>query len=225
VYARSWTCSAAIICRSNYRFGLFRSDPSTQGVVNGEGPSFSRVSFYGCGIIALFLVPIALDIAKGPNSNLHLIFRHFAQYSEDHKTFAQSALYLLTYVYYLPNPEQYCDRLSRDILAFLWASWSPIVVWLVLIIGVSTLWRATKRDLDRGTKRFVYCLVGFFIVGVVLTGVWGKMQNGRMFGFNSRFNFGLLFLPFVVLAILLSCVVQINRIRYISLILWVLSFP
>lgn len=36
---------------------------------------------------------------------------------------------------------------------------------------------------------------------VALSLVWGKLQNGGMFAFNSHFNFGLLFVPFILLAI------------------------
>lgn len=185
---------------------------------------FVGFHFVAAGVISLFLVPIALDIAKGQNSNLQLIWRHLSEHSEERKSLTQSALYLLTYVFYVPNPEQYCDRLSIDSLSFIWTRWIPITVWLILAAGTFLLWRAVKSGLERKTTRFIYSLAGVFVVALLLTGIWGKIQEDKMYGFNSYFNFGLLFLPFVAFAILLGGLFRIGRIKYISLILWGLSF-
>ena len=161
--------------------------------------SSARAFAIAIGVMAVFLLPLAIDASLGAKSNLRLIIDHFGAASGDHKTLAQSALYFVGFLCYLPTPNEYTDHLTRDSLRFLGDRAGFLVMWGAIAASTVVLLRRRDRTVEQNT--FVRWLCIFFAAAVALTLVWGKLQNGAMFAFNSHFNFGLLFLPFILLGI------------------------
>ncbi|MEY2558435.1 MAG: hypothetical protein QOE34_1860 [Verrucomicrobiota bacterium] len=152
------------------------------------------------GILLLFLLPLVLDVCRGEGSNLHLILRHFSEHAQDHKSWAQSFIYFVSFLCYLDTPETYCDNLTLGSLRFLTERWYFLALWALVAILLVIL----PKRIGKGESGFVRWLSICFGVALFLTIVWGKLQNAEMFAFNAHFNFALLFVPFVLLAIVLS---------------------
>ncbi|MEY2565059.1 MAG: hypothetical protein QOH88_3252 [Verrucomicrobiota bacterium] len=154
-----------------------------------------------CGgvIVALFLLPIVVDACKGEESNLRGIFHHFAHNTGDRKSLSQSLVYLAAFFYYVPNPNQYCDQLILSNLTFLVNRSHFFVMWILVLIVILVV----RKPSIHPERRFFNWLVICFVFSVLLTIVWGMMQNAEMFAFNAYFNFSLLFVPFILLGIVL----------------------
>ena len=174
-------------------------------------------------ILAIFLLPLGLDLARGENSNLRIIFDYFSTSSGDRKTFAQSALYFAAFLCYVGQPERYCDELSAASLSFLRDRAEFLVLWALVALAAIALLRR-RHQIEERDRTFVRSLCIFFAAAVALTLVWGKMQTGQMFGFNSHFNFGLLFVPFILLGIGASSLRFFQR-RFAQPFLYALCVP
>ena len=151
-------------------------------------------------LLAIFLLPIFLDYLKGPRSNLHQILVHFSEHSDDHKSFAQSLAYLSTFPCYVSEPEKIFDSSGKAHLEFLSERWPFTAGWIVIAASLAGF---APIAFKRGNP-FVIWLYVYFGIGVGLTICWGMLQNGPMLGFNSHFNFALLFVA-IVLAIIGVC--------------------
>jgi hypothetical protein len=152
-------------------------------------------------LLAIFLLPIVLDYLKGPKSNLNQILLHFSQYSDDHKSIAQSVAYLSTFPCYLSEPEKIFDSAGTPHFAFLSEKWPFTAIWIVITAALL----AFVPIAFRRSNSFVKWLYVYFVLGIALTICWGMLQNGPMLGFNSHFNFALLFVA-IVLVIIGVCV-------------------
>ena len=155
-----------------------------------------RVLIISAIILTIFLLPLALDAIRGDHSNLRLIFAHFTTHSDDHKTLGQSVTYLVSFMCYIANPETYCALQGWRRLAFLSDHWQFATAW-VLILGFLCL----KPRTVIARSSFTLWLGIYFILAVILTIVWGTLQNGQMFNFNSFFNFGILFVALIIAAV------------------------
>ena len=175
-------------------------------------------------ILAIFLLPIAIDVFHWQSSNVRLIVNHFSAASGDRKSLAQSALYFASFLCYLPVPERYCDHLTLSSLSFLADRMPFLVMWAVIAATTVVLLRSRRPGADPSSGAFVRWLVVFFTVATGLTLVWGKLQNGAMFAFNSHFNFCLLFVPFILLGIAIASIPDIAA-RYPRPLLYALSVP
>jgi hypothetical protein len=85
--------------------------------------------------------------------------------------------------------------------------------------------RLGRRQGDPRSRSFVGWLAIFFGLACLLTVVWGTLINGEMFAFNSYFNYGLLFVPFILVAIAVATLPRLQRSTYISGTLLILSVP
>ena len=162
--------------------------------------SFSIPHLVGGGIIALFLLPICLDAARGEASNLNVILHHFSVHSGERKSAGSSLLYLVSFLCYLSEPERYVDPLTDASWRFLWERWAFVAIWAALL-GATIFLTLRSRLAPAPERNFRRALWTMFGMALLLTFVWGMIQNGEMFNFNSYFNFGLIF----VLPILFVC--------------------
>ena len=184
----------------------------------------SRQRFFQChlfaiAIVGVFLVPLIIDACKGEASNLRGLFEHFSSHDGDRKSFAQSLVYLAAFFYYLGNPQVYCDQLTLSKLTFLADRWPFFWMWFVIAI---VIFIAPKPSLS-SERRFFHWLVSIFFIAIVLTIVWGRLQNAEMFAFNAYFNFGLLFVPFILLGIVLVPREQFIPLASLALPLFVIA--
>ncbi len=190
---------------------------------------FLRSSSYphlaATGIMLLFLLPIVLDAFGGRSSNLSMILAHFGKHSDDHKTFLQSFAYLASFLCYISSPEIICDRLSITSAVQLLSRWPLLLMWCLVGTLALVLPRFRAPQGDPRSRLFVHWLAIYFALACLLTIVWGTFINGQMFAFNSYFNYALLFLPFILLAIALATLPRLQHATYISRGLLIISVP
>ena len=177
------------------------------------------------GIVLLFLLPITLDAFRGTQSNLSLILAHFSKHSGDHKTLLQSLAYFVAFFCYLSNPETICNHLTAASAVQLGLRWPHLLMWCLIGMALSVLPRLGTDKRNSSSRLFARWLTIFFGFACLLTLVWGMLINGEMFAFNSYFNYGLLFVPFILLAIALASMTWLQRAPYLSVALIVLAIP
>ena len=167
-------------------------------------------------ILVVFLFPLVLDAARAQQSNLRLILQQLSAQAGDHKSLAQSAVYFLTFLCYVRTPHQYSNVLNASSLSFLTERWPCVVMWLLVLGGAIVLSRSRRKNGTTADAQFIRCLWCVFGGAVGLTLVWGKLQAGEMYGFNAYFNYGILFIPFILLAIALASTGAVTRIRHLE---------
>lgn len=150
-------------------------------------------------VLALLIAPLALDAARGSESNIARIMKRTADLASDRKTLLQSLNYLGTLLCYVPDPERFCDQLTSASLDYARNRWYLLAGWLLLLAAIGFAYPRKTGD-----GRFVRALYWFFALGVLLLTRWGVMQSGPMLAFNSHFAYGLILVP-MVLATLALC--------------------
>ncbi len=152
--------------------------------------------------VAIFLVPLGLDLMAGAESNLARIagFAHF------HRGFATSwwraLLYFAGFLCYLRKPEEFlpdhqpgrADFIGEHVGAYF--AWAGIVA--VALGGVVWIWWRGRKEDARGarlqeTRAFVFALTVVVGVASLLCLRWGRSQIGGMFEYNGYFYYGLLY--------------------------------
>ena len=176
-------------------------------------------------IVAIFLLPIVLDALKGQQSNLALIVNHFLSHSADGKTLTQSVLYLMTFVCRVQYSQTYCDVLTTQSFEFLRARWYYLAAWGVLLAGTAALLIRLHRRDRLSDPAFAAWLCVHTAVATALTLVWGMLQNGPMYAFNGFFNFAILFVPLVLLAIGVAALPPPSAQRVVTGALFILAVP
>ena len=171
-------------------------------------------------ILLLCLLPLAIDAARGLNSNLFAIFKSFSSQAGARKTLGQSLLYFASFACYEPNPQIYCDRLTADSLSFLWARWYLAAFWLLILIGSMA---AMQRKWNAG--KFDRYLLAYILGALLLSLCWGMLQVGGMYSFNAYFNYGLLFLLLAAFAVPLGR--RVGRVPERVLVpgCWIMALP
>ena len=156
---------------------------------------------WGAFVLLLFTFPLLVDAFRGEQSNLRVILDHFSQHAEDRKTWLQSLAYFASFFCYLPHPHKICDELSHATVAVLSSRWPYFLMWSVVGSATVLLARFRRETHAAAGRKFFRSLAFFWTIACLLTLVWGTLQNGEMFGFNSYFNFALLFVPWMLLAL------------------------
>lgn len=176
-------------------------------------------------IIAVFVLPLLLDALKGKQSNLWLIIQHFREHSPEHKTLAQSVLYCLSFLCHVVDPEKFCDQLTFSSLEFVRARWYFLVLWAVVMTATFTGLRFTRRSGGLAGAEFTRWLTIFFAAASLLTLIWAKWQTSSLVEFNAHFNFAILFLVFVLLAIAIASLRALRSATSLARVAFVCSLP
>ena len=151
------------------------------------------------GLIALFLVPIAVDALRGEDSNLQVILDHMRRHASEGHSLSQSLSYLLAFLTYWGFHDQLSGvPAGRFILQHpgAFAAWAAI-----LLLPAVRLLRPRPADAATPFRRALWAV---FALSLALTLVWGRIMDGEMWAFNAFFNYGILFLPLIVVADVLS---------------------
>lgn len=141
-------------------------------------------------IIALFVLPLFVDLAYGRESNLAEILR-FAIGSDSGKSFGDSVLYLLSFLGYFHEQERFLQGNGWADAGFLASRWPVYVAWLVAT--VTAAWTLRRLPTERAEAPFLRALGGLLLIACAATLVWGLMQTGPMFEFNGHYLYALVY--------------------------------
>ncbi len=155
-------------------------------------PHQVKIWYTAAAIIALFLIPLVLDVVKGPQSNFARILNHITTHAGERNTLQQSLGYFLSYFLYLAQPELVVGSRSFAVGTFISDHLVPLSLWaIVLAPGTLALW-CSKAPIPH--RAFFRSVSAFTITAIILTIQWGRIQEGELYAFNAFFNYALIFL-------------------------------
>ena len=162
-----------------------------------RAPLINKRDWAALSISAVFLLPLLIDLFYGRSSNFYRILMHLSHHSDHGQSFTQSLLCFLSYFAYCDDQSVFNKVTSASFDVFsqregFFAAWLAISA-----ISLGSAWWFRRRDAE---SRTVWRLALFYVLGVVLTLVWGMRQDGGFTPFNSYFNFGLIFVVVIMLA-------------------------
>jgi hypothetical protein len=195
--------------------------------------AFPRPHWLACAIIVLFLVPIVIDLLTSTPSNLRLIVEHLQSGYGQRKGLWRSILYFVHFAAYAPYPNSntipaFENVDLRGTLEFFRTHWRAYGLWLVVIASPLVLMRAkpnlsarraeieeenfTTSDLRSFLIR-IYLVLGF---AIVLTIVWGHIQEGPMYYYNAFFNFALYYGLLLIFAVTVAQSITRGRLARVA---------
>lgn len=183
-------------------YGLFLLGARAPGQTMAEFIRQHRVVHLLAGLcIALFLLPLAIDLAGGSESNLSSIVGFMLAGNDPPKTLIQSLAYLLSFFAYFQHQDNFLPELGPGNPSFVWtrAGWYPVWLAVLTMIGF-TLIRSRAQDRSRPECRFLFALSIMTAAGFAITVPWGIIQTGPMFEFNGHFYHALLFALLILFA-------------------------
>jgi hypothetical protein len=169
---------------------------------------FPRQHWLAGAIIALFLVPIVIDVVTATPNNLRLIFDHVSTAYGEPKGPLRSILYFLHYGAYTPYPNSNSIPAfetfdAQGTLSFFRTHWRAYGLWLIAIVVpiilVKDMARLRRRNARTENDHLTAIAVKAFLLrvyvvlcaAVVLTIVWGHFLEGPMYYYISTFNFAI----------------------------------
>jgi hypothetical protein len=180
--------------------------------------AFPRQHWLAGALIALFLVPIVIDVVTAEPNNIRLILDHIRTGYGERKGLLRSILYFLHFGAYAAYPNSsfipsFETFDARGTLLFIRTHWRAYGLWLSAVIVPIILMRHTARFCRRGThpenehptaidvKVFLLRMYAVLGAAILLTIVWGHIQEGPMYYYISLFNFAIYYGFLLILAI------------------------
>ena len=168
---------------------------------------FPRQHWLAAGTIALFLVPMAIDLFTANPSNLALIVEHLRTSYGEGKGLLRSLFYFLHFGSYSAYPsQQEIPALERfdpaGMRSFFLLHWRAYALWLAsVVLVITTTRRAVNGPEEEPIRKFrqrIYLILG---VASSLSLLWGSIMEGPMFYYNALFNFAIYYVWLLVVAL------------------------
>lgn len=161
--------------------------------------------FLAAGIIALFLLPMAVDVATAHPNNLQRIVRHLQSSYGDGKSALQSVLYFLHFGAYSPYPSTNSIPAFETFdwpgtTSFFIKHWRAYGIWIV-VLALCLVLAKRQPPIDEPERKFRRRFVLMLCAAVALSIVWGCIQEGSMYYYNSLFNFAIYYALLVFFAV------------------------
>ena len=187
------------------------------GTVLAGWRSSPRAHLVAAGVLALFILPVAVDMLRGDQSNFHRIVDHLRRQHEPMHKLARSFCYFLTfggYEAYSP-PEIFFGKYSAaGMLAFVGRHWQAYGCWLAALVGGPLfLILARRRTATEKHDTFLPWFAVMTAAAFALTLFWGMKQDGAMLYFNAYFNFSIYYCLALGLAAGLAAFLQARLAR------------
>ena len=152
-----------------------------------------------------FVLPLAIDLALGSESNLMRIVRFLLLKGNTHKTLGQSFLYLLSFFGYCKDQASFLADPAHLNLGFLRSRLPFYLAWLAVLGGIGTGLRQKWRTISTSPEsRFLVVLTGLVALCLGLTLLWGMIQTGEMYAFNGHFYYAIIYTLLLILAALFA---------------------
>ena len=164
-------------------------------------PLIDRRDWAPLSVCALFVLPLVIDLFYGRNSNFYRILMHISHNSDAGQSLKQSLLCFLSYFVYCDDQSIFNNITPASFEVFIQRKGYLLAGIVITAASLALAWWLRRRDAG---SRIVWRLALFYLFGVALTLVWGMRQDGGFTPFNSYLNFGLIFIPVIMLAMTIS---------------------
>lgn len=145
----------------------------------------------GAVLLALFLLPLVLDLLAGRWSNAHDIYLHLRYGTTEGQSLWQSFLCYASYFVGLSDPTPFNELTPDAYTPFRERAWL-LVFWAAVLAFVLRRTRRSADTKENATEHhFARQLLVFWGTASALTLVWGIRQDGGFTTFNSHFNHSL----------------------------------
>ncbi len=142
-------------------------------------------------VLALFALPLLLDLARGFGSNLVHIVQHFlAVEAKGLPAWNQALEYTLSFLAFAHDQERWWHA-AAPVSASWWAEhWQGAAAGLALATAATgAVWRSRRDTAPAGRLVRALAVCWLLVLGLAL--VWARRQDGGLLNFNSHFLFGL----------------------------------
>lgn len=189
--------------------------------VSWPWPAFPRHHWFAVVLLALSLVPIVLDMITSDPSNVRLILDHIRTSYGERKGVWQSVLYFLHFGAYAAYPNSsvipaFETYDAWGTLLFFRTHWRAYGLWLAVICVPIVLLRNTARRSVRArriendslvpSEVKAFLLRMYLVLGsaIVLSIVWGHIQEGPMYYYSSFSNFAIYYGFLLIFAVTMA---------------------
>ena len=162
--------------------------------------------FASAGCIALFLVPIVIDLCAGARSNLAQIVEFESFDHGPGRPLWKALVYFCAFFGYVTKTELFLSMPGPDRATAIGEHMSGYFVWAAIIIVV--LIYACRARLRRAAEEraFFLSLTAFITLAFLLSLRWGMVQIGPMYEFNGYFFHAILSCILLLLCAAISTV-------------------
>lgn len=171
-----------------------------RGTLAAGWRAFPRAHLAAAGVLALFILPLLIDLSRGSESNFSRILAHLRQHHEPPHKLARSLCYFLTfggYAWYNPAENFFGRYSAGGMRAFVALHWRAYLGWVTALVATPLLFAAARRISSSAVSQrrdgFLRWFGVLAIVAFILTLFWGTKQDGEMFYFNAYFNYSIYF--------------------------------
>ncbi len=169
---------------------------------------FPRAHLIAAGILAVFILPLLIDVTHGNESNFSRILAHLRRHHEPLHKLARSFCYFVTfggYDQYDPVQDFFGRYTVGGMMAFIGRHARAYLGWTAALVGTPLLSALVRKRQGDGFLRWFGVMAA---TAFVLTLLWGMRQDGEMFYFNAYFNYSIYFCAALGLAAALSMCLQ-----------------
>lgn len=143
------------------------------------------------GCIALFLVPFAIDLGAGADSNFARILE-FESFHPPGKPLWKALVYFCAFFGYVKKTELFLSTWGGGRGAELGEHLAGYFAWAAILLAVTLYLRRVWRRPETAEGPFVLMLALLTAGAFLLSLAWGVMQTGRMYEFNGYFYYAIL---------------------------------
>jgi hypothetical protein len=169
---------------------------------------FRRQHWVAAAIIALFLTPLVINFLTAHPNNLALIVEHLRTSYGERKGLVRSFFYFTHFGAYAGYPsQQEIPALetfhAAGMRSFFLLHWRAYALWVgsILLLIATSKTKGTGTSEQKVIGKFKRRLLLILAIALVLSLVWGSIQEGPMFYYNALFNFGIYYAWLLLVAL------------------------
>ena len=177
--------------------------------------AFPGTHVIALAILAVFALPIVIDLFLGDESNIHAVLMHMRSHHGEHKSFMRSLFYFGQFGAYRAYQVHFHEFKRFDkagAYAYLWLHRKIYAMWFIAILLAA--WTSAVRpalvalgrwrdDAPAGAMsprtRLLAWAGAFLALSIVLTLYWGIIQDGGMFYYSGWINFAIYYFGLLII--------------------------
>ncbi len=167
---------------------------------------FPRAHALTVGIVALFVLPVAIDLCRGSHSNFALVLEHLRTHRGERHPWLDALSYFLDFSAYRPYRSDHYEAPPGATLGrvglLLAKHPETTLLWAAALAVFLGGWLRHRRPVVQAGSdesaaavrwRYLRWLGACLALCVVLTLIWAHIQDGKLFFFNALFNYAIYF--------------------------------